>query len=132
MQNQETMQQEKNNKFKTFDYEVARVQICLNTEGLTDEETSEYYSDRATEFYDNYDFTAEPSETAKILTKNSVKAMMAEFEVFIAQKEQFMNYMGVHKAETFGTLKPSELLKEFGQWLVDSAEHADWDYEDWD
>jgi hypothetical protein len=120
------------NRFTTYDHIEGRIQIVMDTNNLSDKKTSKYWEKRSTEFFDNYDFCAEPTETATILSKNSLNAMTAEWSTFLAQKEQFWNYMGQHPAETFGKSKPSELLKEFGQWLVDTAEHADWDYEDWD
>ena len=120
------------NKFTTYDHVKGRIQIVMDTDGLSDKKASKYFDNRTTEFFDNYDFCAEPTETATILSSNSLKAMMAEWSTFLAQKEQFWNYLGQHPAETFGKSKPSELLKEFGEWLVSASEHADWDYEDYD
>ena len=119
-----------NNRFTTFDHTIARNEINSAIEGLSDKKTGQYFEGRITEFFDRYDYCAEPSETATILTKNSVKAMMAEWSVFLAQREQSMNYMGQHPAETFSKAKPSALLKEFGEWLVSASEYAEWDWED--
>jgi len=132
MENTKTskMENQENEKISKVSYKKSRAQMIDDTVGMTDEQESEYFSKRADEFYTNYDFMTEPSETAKILVRPSVKCMHAEFDVWLAQKEQYMKYMGCHTAETFGHAKPSELLKEFGQWLVDTADHADWDYED--
>lgn len=120
------------NKFTTYDHVKGRIEMCEALDGLSDKKTSKYFDKRTTEFFDNYDFRAEPTETATILSSNSLNAMMAEWSTFLAQREQFWNYMGQHPAETFGKSKPSELLKGFGEWLVSAAEHADWDYEDYD
>lgn len=132
MKNSKTNTMETKEKIQNVDYAQSRIEMCRDMENMTDEQESEYFSKRADEFYTNYDFMAEPSETAKILVRPSVKCMHAEFDAWLAQKEQYMKYMGCHTAETFGHAKPSELLKEFGQWLVDTADHAEWDYEDWD
>lgn len=129
MENQKTEQE--NKKITTYDYSQAREEMTQHMEGMTEEQTDKYFKKRAEEFYEIYEWNAEPSETARILTKPSVNCMLSEFQVWLAQKEQYMNYMGCHKAETFGNSKPSELLKEFGQWLVDTADHAEWDYEEW-
>lgn len=96
--------------------------------GLSEKEQEQYFSDRASEFYDKYNFDAEPSETANILTEVFQRAVDLELHVWLAQKEQYMRYMGSHPAHTFTYSKPSDLLKEFGEWLISVAEHADYDY----
>jgi hypothetical protein len=133
MENTKTskMENQENEKISKVSYKKSRAQMIDDTVGMTEEQYDGYISERAKEFYDKYDFMAQPSQTAKILVKPSAKALQSEFDVFLAQKEQYMKYMGCHTAETFGhAIKPTELLKEFGQWLVDTADHADWDYED--
>ena len=130
MKNQETTKKMENKeKISKVSYKKSRIEIVMETNGMTDEQHSEYITKRCDDFYQNYDWMAEPSETAKILVRPIVKCMQAEFDSWLAQKEQYMKYMGCHTAETFGHSKPSELLKEFGQWLVDTADHAEWDYE---
>tara|TARA_R100000951_G_scaffold105650_1_gene99575 strand:- start:567 stop:1022 length:456 start_codon:yes stop_codon:yes gene_type:complete len=105
-----------------------RVDIANATEGLSKMAEEKYFSDRTTEFFDKYNFDAEPSETTHILTEVFQLAVHHEIQTWLAQKEQFMKYMGCHPARTFTCEKPSDLLKEFGQWLIDTAEHGDYDY----
>tara|TARA_R110000796_G_scaffold246022_1_gene370578 strand:+ start:1073 stop:1468 length:396 start_codon:yes stop_codon:yes gene_type:complete len=130
MKNQETTMENKE-KISKVSYKKSRIEMSMEFEGMNEVQRDEYTSKRAEEFYDKYDWTAKPSETAKILVQPSVNCMQAEFDTWLAQKEQYMKYMGCHTALTFGQSKPSEILKEFGQWLIDGAEHSDWDYEEW-
>ena len=119
-------------KFTTYDYAKARVEMQTALDQMDKKDHQEYYNKRASEFYERYNWNAEPSKTATILTKHPLHCMMVEFDVWVAQKEQYMNYMGCHKASTFSEMRPTELLKEFGEWLINSSEHAEWDYDFYD
>ena len=109
-----------------------RNDIAQAIDGLSEKKTEKYFSVRTNEFFDKYQFDAKPSETVNILTEVTQLAVANELQTWLAQKEHFMKYMGCHPARTFTNEKPSDLLKEFGQWLIDTADHADYDYMDAD
>ena len=107
-----------------------RIDIAKATQGLSKKKTEKYYDARSTEFFDKYQFDAEPSETVNVLTEVTQLAIYHELSTFLAQKEHFMKYMGCHPARVFTDEKPSSLLKEFGEWLISAAEHSEYDYMD--